>query len=356
MIALQVVRMLTLSVIAFLAAFALTPIVASLLAKIKAGKQIRSSKETPIFSKLHEHKSGIPTMAGIIIWGTVLGLAFLFLILARLFDGFWDYLNFVDRGETYLPLAAMALAALFGLADDILGIFRIGSHGGGFKIRHKLLVYAILGAIGAAWFYFRLDWHVLDVPFFGPVEFGWLYIPFFMFIIIASAFSTNETDGLDGLAGGVMLFSFITLTAVAFMLCRYDLATFGAVVIGALLAFLWFNIYPARFIMGDTGSMALGITMGVVALLTNTALLLPLFAPILVIESASVIIQLASKKWRGKKVFLSAPIHHHFQALGWHEAQITMRFWIISAVGAALGLTVFFFNHYLSSAGFCGLS
>lgn len=348
--------MLTLSVIAFLAAFALTPLVSSLLTRMKAGKQIRPERETPIFTRLHAHKSGIPTMAGIIIWGTVIGLALLFFMLARLFDGFWDYLNFVDRAQTYLPLAAMALAAFLGLADDLLGIFRVGSHGGGFTARHKLIVYAILAAIGAAWFYFRLDWHELDIPLFGTVEFGWFYIPFFMFIIIASAFSTNETDGLDGLAGGVMLFAFIALTSVAFMLCRYDLATFGAVTVGALLAFLWFNIYPARFIMGDTGSMTLGITMGVIALLTNTALLLPLFAPILVIESVSVIIQLASKKWRGKKVFLSTPIHHHFQALGWHEAQVTMRFWIVSAVGAALGLTVFFFNHYLQSPGFCAMS
>ena len=145
-----------------------------------------------------------------------------------------------------------------------------------------------------------------------------------------------------------MLFAFLALTAVAFVLERYHLAAFGGVTAGALLAFLWFNIYPARFFMGDTGSMSLGITMGMIAMLTNTTLFLPLFAIILVIESLSVIIQVLSKKFRGgQKVFLSAPIHHHFEALGWHETRITMRFWIVSAVFSALGLVLFFLNRFL---------
>lgn len=186
------------------------------------------------------------------------------------------------------------------------------------------------------------------MPFLGNINIGWFYIPIFMFIIVASAFSANETDGLDGLLGGVMLFAFIALTVVAFVLGRYHLAAFGGVTIGALLAFLWFNIYPARFFMGDTGSMSLGITMGVIVMLTNTTLLLPLFAIILVVESLSVIIQVVSKKLRnGKKVFLSAPIHHHFEALGWHESKITMRFWIISAIFSILGLVIFFLNRFL---------
>jgi len=143
-----------------------------------------------------------------------------------------------------------------------------------------------------------------------------------------------------------MLFTFVALTVVAFALGRFDLATLGGVVIGALLAFLWFNIYPAKFFMGDTGSMSLGVTIGVIAMLTNTALLLPLFAPIFILESASVIIQLTSKKIRKKKVFLSAPIHHHFEALGWHETRVTMRFWIISVVSVSLGLVIFFLNKF----------
>jgi phospho-N-acetylmuramoyl-pentapeptide-transferase len=188
---------------------------------------------------------------------------------------------------------------------------------------------------------------VLTIPFYGNVSIGFWYIPLFIFVIVAAAFSANETDGLDGLAGGVMLFTYVALTIVAFALGRFQLATFGGVIVGALLAFLWFNIYPAKFFMGDTGAMSLGITIGVIAMLTNTTLLLPLFAPIFIIESGSVIIQLTSKKIRKKKVFLSAPIHHHFEALGWHETKVTMRFWIISVIFTTLGLVVFFLNRYL---------
>lgn len=347
MIALQVIRVIGLSLVAFLGAFLLTPLVTKLLFKFNINKQIRSGESAPVFSEMHAKKSGTPTMGGIIIWLTVLGVALIILVGNWLFDGFFGFLNFVDRAETYLPIAAMLVAALIGLADDFLGVLRIGPYGGGLRISQKLVVYLLLALVGALWFYYRLDWDVLAVPFLGSIQIGWWYIPLFIFIIVASAFSANETDGLDGLLGGVMLFAFISLTAVAFALERYDLAAFGGVTIGALLAFLWFNIYPARFFMGDTGSMSLGITMGVIAMLTNTTLLLPFFASILVIESLSVIIQVISKKFRGKKVFISAPIHHHFEALGWPETKVTMRFWIISVMTSALGLAIFFLTRYL---------
>jgi phospho-N-acetylmuramoyl-pentapeptide-transferase len=297
---------------------------------------------------MHRKKAGTPTMGGLLIWGTVAVLAGVIALLAAVLDGFWSYLNFIDRAETYLPLAAMVAAGALGAVDDIFGIKRLGPNGGGLRMRSKLVIYFIIATIGALWFHYRLEWDVLAVPLIGTVNIGWLYVPFFMFVIVASAFSANEVDGLDGLAGGVLLFAFIALTGVAFALGRYELAAFGGATIGALLAFLWHNIYPARFFMGDTGSMSLGITMGVVALLTNTALLLPFFAPILVLDSGSVIIQLLSKKFRrGKKVFLSAPIHHHFEARGWPESQVVMRFWIISAIASALGLAVFFLGRYL---------
>lgn len=347
MILLEAVRVIGLSIFAFIVALGLTPIVMGFISRNHKGKQIKRGEDTPIYNAHHAHKEGTPTMAGVIIWGTVVILALLFFLLSEVFDGGFSYLNFVDRAETFLPLAAILLAGLLGLVDDLMGVARVGAHGGGIKIRHKLMLYLVLGMIGAYWFYVKLGWDVLAIPFVGDITIGWWYIPFFIFIIVASAFSTNETDGLDGLAGGVVLFGFIALTGVAFVLGRYHLAVFGGVTIGALLAFLWYNIHPARFFMGDTGSMALGVTMGVFALLTNTALLLPIFAPILVIESLSVIIQLTSKKLRGKKVFLSTPIHHHFLALGWPEAQVTMRFWIISAMGSAVGLIIFFLSRYL---------
>ncbi len=344
---LQAVRVLGLSMLSFLVAFSLTPLVLRFIKNVKARKQIRPASEAPIYSRLHKNKQGTPTMGGIIIWLSILGIALVLWVLAIIFDGFWSYLNFVDRAETYLPIAAMLIAALIGLLDDLFGAKGIGPSGGGLKMRHRLGLYFIIALLGALWFFYKLDWDVLNVPFFGNFSIGWWYIPIFIFILVASAFSANETDGLDGLAGGVMLFTFVSLTIVAFALGRFDLATFGGVTIGALLAFLWFNIYPAKFFMGDTGAMSLGITIGVISMLTNTTLLLPLFVPIFVLESGSVIVQALSKKFRKKKVFLSSPIHHHFEALGWPESQVTMRFWIISVIFTVLGLVIFFLNRVL---------
>jgi len=347
MVIFEATRIMILTAIAFLVALAATPAWYRFIKSHHVEKQIRESNKAPIFHKFHEKKAGTPTAGGVIIWGTILGLALLFSLLSKVFGGTFQHFNFINRAETYLPLTALFLAAVLGLLDDWLGVLKIGgASGGGLKIRHKLLLYALLAGIGAWWFYFRLGWDVLYVPFIGNITIGAWYIPLFVFIIVASAFSANETDGLDGLLGGVSLFAFVALTTVAFVLGRYDLAAFGGVTIGALLAFLWFNIYPAKFFMGDTGSMSLGITIGVISMLTNTALFLPLFAFILVIESLSVIIQLASRKFLGRKVFLSTPIHHHFEALGWHESQVTMRFWIISVISSMLGLALFFLARF----------
>jgi phospho-N-acetylmuramoyl-pentapeptide-transferase len=342
----QAVRVTILTTLSFVIALLITPLWYKFLVKYKFGKQLRDSADAPIFSELHKNKAGTPTSAGIIIWTTVLGMAIVFDILNHMFDGVWHYFNFVDRAETYLPLAALLIAALLGLLDDWLGVLKLGgASGGGLKVRQKAVVYFLMACIGAWWFYFRLGWDVLSVPFFGNVVIGWWYIPIFIFIIFASAFSANETDGLDGLLGGVSLFAFVSLVTVAFVLHRYNLAAFSGTIIGALLAFLWYNIYPAKFMMGDTGSMSLGVTIGIIAMLTNTTFILPLFTIILVIESLSVIIQIASKKLRhGKKIFRSAPIHHHFEALGWPESQVTMRFWIVAAISCSLGLVIFFLS------------
>ncbi len=345
----QAVRVLILSGISFFVALIATPFLSRILEKYHFKKQIRDSDVTPVFSGLHQKKAGTPTGGGIIIWGTVIALALFFWGASLIFDGFWKYLNFVNRAETYLPLAFLFISALLGLIDDWTGVLKIGgANGGGLKIRHKLLLYSIIAIVGAWWFFFKLEVTTINLPFMNPsFDIGFWYIPIFMFVIIASAFSANETDGLDGLLGGVALFSFVALATVAFATEHYHLAAFCGVVIGSLLAFLWFNIYPAKFFMGDTGSMSLGITIGVMAMLTNTVLFLPFFAFILVLESLSVILQIASKKIRGKKLFLSAPIHHHFEGLGWPESQITMRFWIISAMMSTLGLILFFLSRFL---------
>ncbi len=335
----QAIRILLTAIGSFVVALAITPGVTRLIKRFHLRKPIRSSEAAPIFAKLHRGKEGTPTAGGIIVWGTALVLA---LILTPM-----PLFSFIDRSQTYLPIAAFFIAAFIGLIDDLLDILRMGPKGRGISVRQKLAMYFAISLVGALWFYYRLGFDLLHIPFVGNVSIGLWYIPFFMFVVIASAFSVNETDGLDGLAGGVMLFSFSALTVIAFALARYHLATFNAVIVGALLAFLWFNIYPARFFMGDTGSMALGITLGVTAMLTNTALLLPFFALIPIMETLSVLVQMASKKLRGKKIFHSTPIHHHFEAIGWPESQITMRFWIIAAVASIMGLVVFFLDRFL---------
>ncbi len=338
----NVVRIFTVATLAFFVALIITPLWTKILYKYRMGKQIIRVENAPIFSELHKKKVGTPTMGGVVIWFTAVLLTFLFWGLAKLHpNSELAKINFLSRGQTWVPLAALIASAIFGFIDDLFGILRIGPGGGGLRMRDRLLMYTLVGAGGAWWFYYKLGFSAINIPFLGDWSVGLWYIPFFIFIIVASAFSANETDGLDGLAAGIFLTMFGAYAVIAFDQGRMDLVGFLAAIMGALVAFLWFNIYPARFFMGDTGSMSLGVTLGVVAMLTNTPFLLLPIAFIFIIESGSVILQLSSKKLRGKKIFRSTPIHHHFEALGWHETQVTMRFWMINAIGAIIGLIIF---------------
>lgn len=338
-----VIRILVFTALAFIFTIAWTPLFTHFIYKYKLGKQIRDDGSTPLFSKLHAHKAGTPTMGGILVWVTVLIFCLTFYYLAKYIPtDFFRSLNFLTRSQTLLPLGCLVASALVGLADDYLDVRKKGYKKRGIKFSHKLLIYTAIALVGAWWFYFKLDWDVVHIPFFGYFNIGLWYMLFFILVVVGTAFSVNQTDGLDGLAGGTLLFSFGAYCVIAFATGKYDLATFCGVIAGALLAFLWFNINPARFIMGDTGSISLGVTLALVALYTNTAFILPFVGFIFVIEALSTIIQLSSKKFfNGKKVFLSAPIHHHFEALGWPETKIVMRFWIISGVATVLGLAIF---------------
>ncbi|MBW6440794.1 phospho-N-acetylmuramoyl-pentapeptide-transferase [Patescibacteria group bacterium] len=341
LIIIEVIRVFAILAITFSVAMILTPVLTLFLYKYKIGKQIRADGDTPIFTALHMKKAGTPTMGGLLIWIIVPILAMFFWFLSVIFEGsLFGYINFLDRSQTYLPLGILVLAGIVGAVDDLMGVFRIGPKGGGLGIKERILLYTFVAVVGACWFYFKLGWDMIHVPGVGDFVIGLWYIPLFIFIIVATSFSLNETDGLDGLAGGTVLPAFGVFGVIAFAQGNTELAMFCAAIIGALLAFLWFNVHPARFYMGDTGSMALGVTVGVVAMLTNSFLILPIVCFILVIESLSVIIQLTSKKFRGKKVFRSAPIHHHFEAIGWPECKITMRFWIIAWVMASIGLVI----------------
>lgn len=307
------------------------------------GKTIRDAASAPIMSVLHKAKAGTPTMGGIIVWFTVLVTAFLLSGLCMTFGeaSFWCRVSFLSRGQTWLPLGLMMAAALVGLVDDYLNVKRSGPRGGGLRKRHRLLSYTLIAVIGAWWFYNKLAWDQLHIPFFGTYNIGAWYILFFMFVIIATSFSVNETDGLDGLAGGSLLAGFGAYAIIAWSQGRTDLATLCAAIVGGLLGFLWFNINPANVFMGDTGAMSLGTVLGVVALMTNQPLLLLIIGLPFVVESLSVLIQVTSKKLRhGKKVFRSAPLHHHLEAIGWSEPRIVMRFWMVSFVLAGIGVVL----------------
>jgi phospho-N-acetylmuramoyl-pentapeptide-transferase len=227
---------------------------------------------------------------------------------------------------------------ILGLIDDYLNVKGIG-HTKGLNAKLKLLWLTIFGAAGAYWFYYKLGFNHLSIPIPGAsyLEIGLWYIPLFILVIVATANAVNFTDGLDGLASGLLILAFGSFGIIAYAKGLLILTALCAVIIGALLAFLWFNIPPAKFYMGDTGSLALGATLGVIAMLTDQTLILPIIGIVFVIETLSVIIQLTSKKFFKKKVFLIAPLHHHFEKKGWQEFTVVMRFWIIGAIFAALG-------------------
>jgi phospho-N-acetylmuramoyl-pentapeptide-transferase len=322
----DLIRMFWFAVFSFVIALVLTPIWTNFLYKNKLGKRIRDSKDAPIMAKLHEKKAGTPTMGGLLIWVTAAVLTIIFNL---------------SRQATWLPLFCLVATGIVGAVDDILNVRGIGEKGGGLTLKQKLPMYASIALLGGLWFYFKLDWNSIHIPGLHDFTIGWWYIPLFVAVLVWMAFASNETDGLDGLAGGIFALSYGAFSVICLVHGQSGLAVFCATIMGALLAFLWFNIPPARFFMGDTGSMALGMTLGVVAFLTNSVIPLFLITIVFSIEGLSFIIQMISKKLRnGKKVFLSSPLHHHLEAIGWPEYKITMRFWILSAVAAAAGLVL----------------
>jgi len=346
-LAFNLVRIILLGVFTSFLTIILTPLWTNILYKYRLGKHIREDKNAPIFMSLHQKKEGTPTMGGVLIWGGVLIVTYLFFFLNKFLDGFWGQINFVNRAQTWLVLASMTGAAIIGLIDDLMGVFRIGPKGGGLRMRDKIIVYTLIALIGGLWFTQKLGYDSIHFPLVGDIKLGGFYLLFFVFILVAATFSANETDGLDGLLAGTALVTLSCLLVIAFIKGKYDLAAFIGTFIGALIAFLWFNIYPARFFMGDTGAVAIGIIVGVISMLLDTSLYLPFFAFIWVVESLSVIIQKTYKKIKKKKLFLSTPIHHHFEAKGWPETKVTMRFWIISGVFALLGLALYFLDIFL---------
>lgn len=335
----QLIEIFLLAFLGFALSILITPIYTTMAYRGQWWKKPRSTAVTgekaKVFAKLHadKHRRLIPTMAGVIFLSSVL-------VVTSLFN--------LAREETWLPLAAFFGAGLIGLVDDIINIRGTGAGVAGLPSKIKFLLTAVIALVGGMYFYLKLDVNDIYVPGLSvPLEVGWLIVPIFVLVVVSTTNAVNFTDGLDGLAGGLAAIAFGNYAIIAFLEGRFGVAGFCMTMVGALLSYTWFNVYPARFFMGDSGSYALGTALGVVAMITDTVLLLPIIGAVFVAEAGSSVVQILSKKLRkGKKIFKIAPLHHHFEASGWPETKVTMRFWILGQVSGVIGILVFLLSGY----------
>ena len=318
---------------------ALTPAYTFFAYRYKLWKVRRNTdvlgQAAPVLEKIKatKPKRNVPMMAGLVfvIVTALLTLAF----------------NF-DRAQTWLPLAALIGGGFVGLVDDIINVRGLGGVYKGLRPMLKFSMVAVVGLVLAWFFYFKLGYTSVHIPF-APfdLELGMWMIPLFAFVVIATGNAVNITDGLDGLAGGLAAMAFGFFGVIALLQGNVGIAGFCFTLVGALIAYTWFNITPARFYMADVGSFALGASLGVVAMLTDTLFLLPIIAFVFAGDTATSLLQILSKKMFKRKIFLSAPIHHHFQAIGWPEAKVTMRFWLVGQACGAVGLVIALIGGYI---------
>ncbi|MBQ2643636.1 MAG: phospho-N-acetylmuramoyl-pentapeptide-transferase [Candidatus Saccharibacteria bacterium] len=323
---------LLLALAGFLFSMFLTPLYTHFAYKYKFWKKQKRTtvdgKDLPIMTKLHAHKFKrvFPTMAGLVGVIAVTAVTWIFNL---------------DRGQTWLPLVGFLGGALVGAIDDAINIFGSGRGAAGLRGPVKFFLISVVGLTLGWFFAFKLGWTDILVPFIGDFEVGAVWVMLiFAFAVVATSNAVNITDGLDGLSGGLAMMAYGAYGVIALFQGNILLFGFCLTVVGWLLSYIWFNVPPARFMMGDTGSFALGAGLGVVSMMTNSFLLLPIIGLPLVVETGSSLIQLISKKFFGKKVFISAPLHHHLEARGWGEAKIVMRFWIVAGVCAILGIFI----------------
>ncbi len=354
MLLVEIVKVLAPATVAFAIGIAITPIVTHYLYKHSAWKKKAGKDQglggggTPIFNELHKEKEvGTPRFGGIVVWGSVLLTSLFFFALAYVTNNqTLDMLSFLSRSQTWVPLGALLIGAIVGFVDDF---FEVVGHkdnlAGGLSLRKRILVVAFVALACAWWFYDKLEVSSIMIPFMGPLELGWVFIPLFVLIALG-VYAGGVIDGLDGLAGGVFASIFAAYAGIAFLQTQLDLAALSATIAGALLAFVWFNIPPARFYLSETGTMGLTLALTVIAFSTDTlgegvgVVVLPIIAFLLVVTVASVLLQVMSKQFFGKKIFHVAPLHHHFEAIGWPAYKVTMRYWVISVIVAILGITV----------------
>ncbi len=335
---------------AFVVGILCAPILTHYLYKYKvwkksAGKTALDGTSAVEFEKLrNDTETRTPRMGGILIWASVTIVTLLAWTLARLVPTpLTEKLDFLSRSQTWIPFVTLLAGSLMGFVNDLLDIQPSGEKG--VRLRTRLLFVTLVSGLVGTWFFVKLGMTSIGIPGDGVLTLGWLIVPLFI-IISLGIYAGGVIDGIDGLSGGVFGTTFMAYAGIAYFQNQLNLAAFSATVAGAILAFLWFNIPPARFWMTETGTMGLTMTLVVIAFMTDTlgggygVLALPIIAFPLVITVLSNIIQVLSKKFRGKKVFRIAPLHHHFEAIGWPSYKVTMRYWIISVVTAIFGMTV----------------
>ena len=339
----NLVKIFVPTALAFFLGIFFTPIATHFFYKYKMWKKYsRNAEATTDFAKFHNEASELntPRPGGTIIWISVVLTVLVFYLASVLFPGSSTYqMNFLSRNQTLIPLFTLLLGSLIGLWDDFVQIYGSGEFARDNVSwrKWKVTLIAFISFFIGAWFYYKLGMNSVSIPFDGYIYLDILVIPFFILVALAT-FSGGVIDGVDGLSGGVLASIFGAYTAIAYAGNQIDLAAFSGVVTGATLAFLWFNIPPARFYMGETGIMGLTITIATMAFLTDSVLILPVVAMPLVLTSLSVVLQTASKKFRGKRLFRLSPLHHHFEAIGWSREKVTMRYWVFSVVFAILGI------------------
>ena len=349
---LTIVKVFLPTALAFIIGILITPTVTHYLYKYQVWKKTPGKGKgyggggTPLFDKLHERSdTNTPRMGGIVIWASIFLTVFLVALLEMWMpDSIFGKLNFLSRSQTWLPLFALAVGAVVGFADDYLTVSGNGKHfAGGLPLSQRLMVVAITALFSAWWFYEKLEVASVHLIGYGELSLGLWFIPFFVLVALC-VYMSSVIDGLDGLSGGVFMYIFAAYAGIALWQNQIDIAAFCATVVGGILAFLWFNIPPARFYMGETGIMALTITLTIVAFMTDVlgegegVSILPIVGFLLVVTVVANVLQVTSKKIFGRKVFLIAPLHHHFEALGWPSTKVTMRYWVLGFVFAIIGV------------------
>ncbi len=352
----DILKIILPTTLTFIIGILITPIITHFLYKYKCWKKVHGKvdmegNETPIFNQLNKSKEiGTPRMGGIVIWLSILITVGIFWLLHELLPlEIFNKLNFISRNQTWIPLASLFLGAIVGMIDDLLeirGCKDSKNKTGGLSFKKRLLVAGIVGILVASWFYIKLGVDAINIPFFGPLYLGFLIIPIFTVIILV-IYGGGVIDGIDGLSGGIFTINFATYGLIAFYLDQINLAAFCGAIVGGTLAFLWFNIPPARFYLSETGTMALTLVLSIVAFMTDNIaggfglFVLPIVAFPLVISIFTSVIQIASKRYRnGKKILIAAPLHLHLQAIGWPPYKVVMRYWVLNIILAFVAIII----------------